>query len=256
MEQIYKYRSFSASIASGYKLFRSNIKTILYRSWIEAIAFGLLTGLTLMFSALHNQVAAIVSFILLIVASAFWNGRLFQLIDGGKAIDKLWRAARATVVFIVFLILPLIGIPLLNVIMEIMLEEKPRLGRALKTGFRHWGYLFLTLLLSGLIMLLLSLILGIPLNICLYGLIKNKIGLEIGDPSGLPSSFPIILFFVGMFTGFIFLFVQLWQTYAFAFAHGSILIRDKRKEEEKKEALEAKASKAETEIQDNTIHKL
>lgn len=233
MEQIYKYRSFSASIASGYKLFRSNIKTILFKSWIEAIVFGVINGLALTLLALHMKAAFICSLVALLIASIFWNGRVFLLIDGGKAADKLWRATKATLVFILFSLLPLIGVPLINVVMEIMLEEKPKPGRAIITGFRHWGYLFLTLFMSCLIMSALSLILGIPLYICLYGLISDSLGLISGDPSGLPAAFPAILFFVGTFTGFIFLFVQLWQTYALAYAHGAILTREQRRKEEK-----------------------
>lgn len=57
MEQIYKYRSFSASIASGYKLFRANLRTILYKSWIEAVSFALLFGLTLVMAALELKAA-------------------------------------------------------------------------------------------------------------------------------------------------------------------------------------------------------
>lgn len=239
MEQIYKYRSFSASIASGYKLFRANLRTILYKSWIEAVSFALLFGLTLVMTALELKAAFVCAALALLVSTVFWNGRLFQLIDGGTPKDKLWRAARAVVIGILFTLLPLIGIPLLNVIMEIMLEEHPKVGRALKTGFKHWGYLFLTLLMSGLIMMALSLVLAIPLYICIYGIISNHLGMLAGDPSGLPASFPVILFFVGMLTAFIFLFAQLWQTYAFAYAHGAILSREeyraKEKEEEKAE---------------------
>ena len=239
MEQIYKYRSFSASIASGYKLFRANLRTILYKSWIEAVSFALLFGLTLVMTALELKAAFVCAALALLVSTVFWNGRLFQLIDGGTPKDKLWRAARAVVVGILFMLLPFIGIPLLNVMMEIMLEEHPKVGKALKTGFKHWGYLFLTLLMSGLIMMALSLVLAIPLYICIYGIISNHLGMLAGDPSGLPASFPVILFFVGMLTAFIFLFAQLWQTYAFAYAHGAILSREeyraKEKEEEKAE---------------------
>lgn len=239
MEQIYKYRSFSASIASGYKLFRANLRTILYKSWIEAVSFALLFGLTLVMAALELKAAFVCAALALLVSTVFWNGRLFQLIDGGTPKDKLWRAARAVVVGILFMLLPFIGIPLLNVMMEIMLEEHPKVGKALKTGFKHWGYLFLTLLMSGLIMMALSLVLAIPLYICIYGIISNHLGMLAGDPSGLPASFPVILFFVGMLTAFIFLFAQLWQTYAFAYAHGAILYREeyraKEKEEEKAE---------------------
>ena len=239
MEQIYKYRSFSASIASGYKLFRANLRTILYKSWIEAVSFALLFGLTLVMAALELKAAFVCAALTLLVSTVFWNGRLFQLIDGGTPKDKLWRAARAVVVGILFMLLPFIGIPLLNVMMEIMLEEHPKVGKALKTGFKHWGYLFLTLLMSGLIMMALSLVLAIPLYICIYGIISNHLGMLAGDPSGLPASFPVILFFVGMLTAFIFLFAQLWQTYAFAYAHGAILSREeyraKEKEEEKAE---------------------
>ncbi|MDY6318276.1 MAG: hypothetical protein SPL37_01950 [Prevotella sp.] len=239
MEQIYKYRSFSASIASGYKLFRANLRTILYKSWIEAVSFALLFGLTLVMTALELKAAFVCAALALLVSTVFWNGRLFQLIDGGTPKDKLWRAARAVVVGILFMLLPFIGIPLLNVMMEIMLEEHPKVGKALKTGFKHWGYLFLTLLMSGLIMMALSMVLAIPLYICIYGIISNHLGMLAGDPSGLPASFPVILFFVGMLTAFIFLFAQLWQTYAFAYAHGAILSREeyraKEKEEEKAE---------------------
>lgn len=235
MEQIYKYRSFSASIASGYKLFRANLRTILYKSWIEAVSFALLFGLTLVMAALELKAAFVCAALALLVSTVFWNGRLFQLIDGGTPKDKLWRAARAVVVGILFMLLPFIGIPLLNVMMEIMLEEHPKVGKALKTGFKHWGYLFLTLLMSGLIMMALSLVLAIPLYICIYGIISNHLGMLAGDPSGLPASFPVILFFVGMLTAFIFLFAQLWQTYAFAYAHGAILSREEYRAKEKEE---------------------
>lgn len=235
MEQIYKYRSFSASIASGYKLFRANLRTILYKSWIEAVSFALLFGLTLVMAALELKAAFVCAALALLVSTVFWNGRLFQLIDGGTPKDKLWRAARAVVVGILFMLLPFIGIPLLNVMMEIMLEEHPKVGEALKTGFKHWGYLFLTLLMSGLIMMALSLVLAIPLYICIYGIISNHLGMLAGDPSGLPASFPVILFFVGMLTAFIFLFAQLWQTYAFAYAHGAILSREEYRTKEKEE---------------------
>ena len=234
MEQIYKYRSFSASIASGYKLFRSNIRTILYKSWIEAVAFSFFFGLSLVMMALHLKAALACTVVALLVSIVFWNGRLFQLIDGGSPKDKLWRAARALVVAILFAALPIIGIPLINVMMEIMLEERPKIGKALKTGSCHWGYLFLTLLMSGLIMMALSMVLAIPLYICIYGLVSNHLGMMAGDPSGLPASFPVILFFVGLLTAFIFLFAQLWQTYAFAYAHGAILTREQRRIEEKK----------------------
>lgn len=199
----------------------------------------LLFGLTLVMAALELKAAFVCAALALLVSTVFWNGRLFQLIDGGTPKDKLWRAARAVVVGILFMLLPFIGIPLLNVMMEIMLEEHPKVGKALKTGFKHWGYLFLTLLMSGLIMMALSLVLAIPLYICIYGIISNHLGMLAGDPSGLPASFPVILFFVGMLTAFIFLFAQLWQTYAFAYAHGAILSREeyraKEKEEEKAE---------------------
>lgn len=227
MEQIYKYRSFSASIASGYKLFRSNIRTIIFRSWIEALAFGIVFGLVLVAAALRCKAGLCLSAAALVVASVFWNGRLFVLIDGGKTADKLVRAAKATVVEAFFLALPLIGVPLMNVIMEIMLEDKPRFGRALITGFKHWGYLFATLLISGIIMALLSLVICIPLYIAVYGAIADYLGTTGGDPSGLPASFPITLFVIGALTAFIMLFVQIWQTYALAYAHGAILTREK-----------------------------
>ena len=168
MEQIYKYRSFSASIASGYKLFRSNIHTILSGSWIEAAAFGVILGLVLESFACHSTVLEVLSLLALVVSTIFWNGRLFKLIDGGKASEKLWRATKATLWSIPFWVLPLIGIPFINVIMEEMLEEEPHAGRALKTGFKHWGYLFGTLLMSCIIMAALSLVLCIPLYICVY----------------------------------------------------------------------------------------
>lgn len=234
MDQIYKYRSFSASLASGYKLFRANIRVILVKSWIEAIAFGVILGLVLVAFAFHNPVALAVSLLALVVSTIFWNGRLFQLIDGGKPKDKLWRATRATLWSIPFWALPLLGIPFINVVMETMLEENPHPGMALKTGFRHWGYLFSILVLSCIIMVAISLVLCIPLYICVYGLIADYNGVQYGDPSGLPSAFALILFFVGALTGFVFLFAQLWQTYAIAYAHGAILTRDNILHQQKK----------------------
>lgn len=229
MEQIYKYRSFSASIASGYKLFRSNIRTILAKSWIEALAMGITFGLLLVGCYKASALGICLAAVAFVVALVFWIERLFVLIDGGTLKDKLWRAAVTTVVGVLFLTLPLIGAPLINVMMEIMLEEHPKPLKALATGFKHWGYLFLMLLMSGMIMAILIAVICIPLNISIYGLIVDHIGTVAGDPSGLPSTFPIILFFVGTLTMFVMVFVQIWQTYAIAYSHGAILTRDNRK---------------------------
>ena len=247
MDQIYKYRSFSASLASGYKLFRANIRTILIGSWIEALVFGVILGLTLVAFYFHYLPAEIAAIAALVVASIFWNGRLFQLIDGGKPKEKLWRATKAMMWAIPFFVVPLICIPCINVAMETMLEEQPRPVKALFTGFKHWGYLFSTLLMSCIIMVALSLVLCIPLYICVYGVISDHIGVSGGDPSGLPTLFPLILFFVGALTGFFFLFAQLWQTYALAYAHGAILTRDNIQQQRKRENAnnEIKATKNE-----------
>lgn len=256
MEQIYKYRSYSASMASGYKLFRSNIRTILFKSWIEALAFGLTAGLSLALFAMHMTTLCTCAVVLMLVAFVFWNGRLFLLIDGGKAKDKLVRAVKATLVFIIFLCLPLIGVPLINVIMEIMLEDKPNVSRSLVTGFKHWGYLFLTLITSGIIMALMSVVICVPLYICVYGLIANHLGMSAGDPNGLPASFPVILLFVGTLTVFIMLFVQIWQTYALAYAHGAIRTRDELVMQRKSEnMLEKVAQAATTDEQEKAIEK-
>lgn len=230
MEQIYKYRSFPACIASGYKLYHTNIRTILFKSWVEGVAFGLLFGLLLGAIALRASLWVIVVLVLgLLVATVFWVGRLFHLIDGGEPKRKLVQASKAVLVGIPFTLLPLVGIPLANVILELMLEEKPHPGRALLTGLKHWGYLFYTLFISSIIMLLLALVVSIPLNISLYALYANHTGMATGDPNGLPAAFPLLLVFVGMLTSFVMLFVQVWQTFALAYAHGAIYTRDQRK---------------------------
>ena len=101
--------------------------------------------------------------------------------------------------------------------------------------------------MSCIIMVALSLVLCIPLYICVYGIICDHLGVSGGDPSGLPALFPLILFFVGALTGFFFLFAQLWQTYALAYAHGAILTRDNIQQQRKRENAknEIKATKNE-----------
>ena len=261
MDYINKNRSFSSCMAEGYRLFQGNLKNVFLTTWKElccsSILFAGLVTLCCYGQSVITAAFTALTFIALLVAFILFKASIFDMIDyhpytwnirrmaklvigvlflvlcywGIAKLIHLTKISASTISFIVGCIhfaLTCIALPLLNMAFEFMIEEKPKLLDAYKNGLRHWGFLMLIAFLSGLICATLFLIVCAPLGSLLYCYFSNAIGMSGGEPNGLPSYFPFMVFFFSATTFYFIFYIQTWQTFAFAYAHGSITFKQEK----------------------------
>jgi hypothetical protein len=99
---------------------------------------------------------------------------------------------------------------------------RTHLWKSFKTGFRYWGFLFVTFFMMGLLLLCLYLVLFMPLGILHTAQSLSLTGIIMGDPSGLPSHIYILQFITSLATFFIFTFLLVWAVLVLYYAYGSI----------------------------------
>lgn len=249
MEHINKNRSFSACIREGYKLFRENMRNILISTWKQLTLTGVFFA-SLMMALIYTDYIWLQGFlaVLSLESLVLFKARVFDMIDYRPYLWNILRmelvcvlavavlaifclAAKVSsitpafpflIATVTLVLLFIVALPLLNVGLDLMMEEKTHPWKAYKTGFRRWGFLFLTVLLSAMICGVVFGIVTTPLAIAVFSATSNQAGIAAGDPSGLPSYFPTLLFLTAFLTAFATLYIQTWQTFAMAFVHGSI----------------------------------
>lgn len=99
------------------------------------------------------------------------------------------------------------------------------------TGLRHWGYIFLTALLTGIIDMVISIIVLLPFYVILLANMVNRNGMTFGDPSGLTGGFLFLAFITAAVCTFVGLFIRPWVMFCFYYAYGSIEEKEKGKRE-------------------------
>jgi len=97
-------------------------------------------------------------------------------------------------------------------------------------GLKHWGYIFLTMLVTGICLILISFIISLPLCIAIIAMYLSTEGVKMGDESGLPSYFTWMMYLVFAITYFIETFMLVFVTFVAYYMYGSIETREKEKE--------------------------
>lgn len=252
MEHINKNRSSSSCIREGYRLYRGNLRNIFVTSWRELAATSLLFAGLVTCMAYGKPMAAVAALgCCLAVAFVLFKARVFDMLDYRP---YLWNIRRMCLVALIALmaaalvVAPLLlttlaaapplwlravaaalslivaaaALPLLHVGLDLMMSERPHALRAYRTGLRRWGFVFLTVFLSSLVCAVVFAVVCAPLAIALHSATANEAGIALGDPDGLPAWFPWLLFATAAVTCHATLYIQTWQTFAMAFAYGSI----------------------------------
>lgn len=139
----------------------------------------------------------------------------------------------STAVIAIFILMTL---PLLYVSMKYLMAPGTTLRRTIissyKTGLRHWGFIFTTSLLSGLLVTACTMLASMPTLIILTANSLSVAGVTfIGDPTGLPSSFFTTRFITFAATSFISLYINVFALFVYYFIYGSIDTRENEKKE-------------------------
>ena len=131
------------------------------------------------------------------------------------------------------LVFELLLLPMYYFYMKYLMEPihmRTHLWKSFKTGFRHWGFLFLTFFMLGLLLLCIFIVLFMPMGILSTAQSQSLAGVLMGDPSGMPNYIMLLQFLTSLVTFFIFTFILVWSVLVLYYAYGSI----ERKETERK----------------------
>lgn len=175
-----------------------------------------------------------------IVVAMLYQMKANQPAEGADALHATAATQQATALQTIFsptvlgaiglaillcLVFELLLLPIYYFYMKYLMEPihmRSHLWKSFKTGLRHWGFLFLTFFMMGLLLLCLFVVLFMPLGILSTAQSQSLAGVLMGDPSGLPSHMLLLQFVTALVTFFIFAFILAWSVLVLYHAYGSI----------------------------------
>lgn len=152
--------------------------------------------------------------------------------DAGAGIIR--AGALSILVFIALLIIVFLPYvyPAMKYLVEPQTHFRNLIFKGWKKGFKHWGYIFITVLLLYLCIMVISLIISIPLTVCTFAQNLSVSGILQGDASGMPSYFSIIFFIVAVLTFFVYAFVNVFSFAVSYYMYGNIEAYEREKEQQ------------------------
>lgn len=138
-------------------------------------------------------------------------------------------------VFIVLLLLPLAYITPRYMLLE--KGEPTKIGKSMKTGFRHGGAIFKLGFLGSLLVTIGDILLSIPMSIMSGAQVFSQLGALDGDPTGVPDYFAPLYIVVSTLAFFIYNYLNSWLFISFIYLYGCI-------ENDEKEKMELKQQEA------------
>lgn len=259
--ELIKNRSFSSCIKAAFTTYCTNNNTILRNTWLAALANALVVGFVISAKTilppqlLLLQIAAI---LLAIFTSTWLYGSLFNMLNGNGLRTNLLRVfyvslSMTAISIILGFLLGLVAITAVNtsealpavlvslamyaVIMAFLLpvcysgikyimEKDTRLidvfGKQYVVGLKSWGYLFMIVLLVGIVYAVVAIPVFSPVGSLMLAAANNSQSVAMGDPSGLPALFKLCLFITASFSAFVLSYVFIWGTLAAYYAYGAI----------------------------------
>lgn len=211
---------------AGYVWFFSTIISLLNGKSMK-VNLPRITRLALLFIGLFILVA-----ILFFIAFA---GNMVDVINPGKGQSAGVKLFVGLLAFGIVLFVA--SLPLYFSTMKYCIETAQKLWSIFKKpyvmGLHHWGYIFLTGLLTGIIDTVISLVVCLPYYVILFCYYANSNGMSFGDPSGLSGGFAILTFVTATVCVFVGLFVKPWEVFTFYYAYGSIEEKEKGRKQHK-----------------------
>lgn len=122
------------------------------------------------------------------------------------------------------------------------------LPAAFTEGLRHWGMLFIAVLVANIVVIGLSAILLLPANILALANFQANLGIVYGDPLGMPDYIVGFTFMIMLVAGFAEAFIRMTIIFIIYYVYGSIETQEEerrkykaRQEEIAEEALKVNA---------------
>lgn len=99
------------------------------------------------------------------------------------------------------------------------------LWKGYKAGLKNYGYIFLTLLLTYILIAVVMAVVWMPNTILLIAMNTSRAGVILGDPSGMPANIHLLWYSVSILSFFVFCFIATFLLFVGYFMYGSIKTR-------------------------------
>ena len=260
-QELYKTRSAAACVRAAILLFTDNFRKTFRGIWLPALFLA--TALATAYIPPVRLLCPILS----IAAFAWFYTCLFRLFNGQPQrknltkVLKLWflgfsisfvvgaiggglwgvfvsvpsltphlLKAIGIMALVGIIVAIIFGLPLYYFVMKYAMEDismRHSLWPSLKTGLRHWGFLFVVMFITTLILGLISIVLLMPMIILNMAQAQSASGFIMGDPAVLPSGFMWLLAITTIATFFLIVIMEVWMTFVLYYAYGSIEQQEK-----------------------------
>ena len=216
--------------------------TVLVLMLMTGVAFWsraamLLNGQTMRYNLIKTLKLLVFGLIVAVIIFAITTGlswlTFFILHKSGTDLDFMQSA---TVIYLILLCVMTVAVfvllPYSYVMMKYIMEPGTRLRKTVfggyRSGLRHYGYIFITMLLLWIISCVVATVLSMPMLVLVIALGIAVGGTVIGDPLELPGYFYPMMYIVTFLTNIITAVVSLFQIFVIYYMYGSI---EKRTEE-------------------------
>jgi len=274
---LYKTRSYSGCLRDAYRMVSTNFKTILRHTWMPISLSSAMGVISILFRLpdkdIHElgsnnpTITAIIVFlatIISMVAASWLLGEVYSLLNNHGRKTNFKRSLTLQIfsvvlallyifnafsgnnilVFSIVTILFFICVFPLTFAQTKFIADKSRTLHDLfmkdyAQGWRHFGFIFITALLTGIIITAICSIVIVPLMIVMFAQAFNQVGMLAGDPNGAPGYFFILLVATSFFTIFLLNYLFVWIFIVQYYMYGSIETTDREKEARKNALLES-----------------
>lgn len=144
--------------------------------------------------------------------------------DQSMGVLKMFAVVGLLTVVAMAFVLPLLY-PLLKYLMEPDKKLFSTMFGCYGRGLRHWGYIFVCILLLSLCIGIVSLVLCLPMYVVQMVQNLNQAGILGGDESGLPGWFGWLNFGVSTATYFVYVYISILEFFVAYYIYGSIETR-------------------------------
>lgn len=176
-------------------------------------------------------------FIVLFAGVIAWQLTTLQPIATGQEMQQTGANVQMWIFPLCLLVFTLLLLPLsysyMNYIQAPKARFKTHVIGGYFSGFRHFGYIFSTQLLFGVIIFFLTIVVAMPLYLLVFSHTLSQQGVLQGDVNTLPSYFSILLYGCSILTGFILIAIMTVGVYVNYYMYGAIVAKKKARRQRK-----------------------
>lgn len=202
------------------------ISMLIFFIWAWGRLFSLLNGMTCKKSIARMLISylcivAIGCIFGVFVIGAFWLLTRHNDVTPLEILKDNWL-----VCLICFIVFVLLALPLEYSFTQYMMKREanilPDLPKSYPTGLRHLGFIFITMLITGIITTIISIVITMPQTILVTAQTISAIGVLQGDPPGMPGYFIPLHGATTAITAIMFFYLSAFLLIVTVFMYGSI----------------------------------